>query len=103
MHAAGEGLEGNRIIKLNVGGVRYATSVGTLSLENSYFSALFSGRWQQNLTDEGEVFLDRDGEVRAFRRAVDQWPRQLASARHAMAPQLRRHACLLLWHPILCL
>jgi hypothetical protein len=66
MHAAGEGLEGNRIIKLNVGGVRYATSVATLSLENSYFSALFSGRWQQNLTDEGEVFLDRDGEVRGL-------------------------------------
>lgn len=54
-----------KLIKLNVGGVRYATSVATLSAaENSFFDVLFSGRWQQHLTPEGEVFLDRDGEVR---------------------------------------
>jgi len=31
--------------------------------ESSYFDVLFSGRWQQALTEEGEVFIDRDGEV----------------------------------------
>ena len=66
MGYADEGLEPTKIIKLNVGGVRYATSVATLTAaEHSYFQALFSGRWQQNLTEDGEVFLDRDGEVRS--------------------------------------
>ena len=39
--------------------------VATLcAAQGSYFDVLFSGRWQQaSLTDEGEVFLDRDGEV----------------------------------------
>lgn len=60
-----ESLELNRIVKLNVGGVRYATSLATLTAaENSFFDVLFSGRWQRHLTDDGEVFLDRDGEVR---------------------------------------
>lgn len=56
----------NSIVKLNVGGVRYATSIATLTAaENSFFDVLFSGRWSQTqLTEEGEVFLDRDGEVR---------------------------------------
>lgn len=58
------GLEMNRIIKLNVGGVPYATSLATLTcVPSSYFSALFSGRWEQQVMQNGEVFLDRDGEV----------------------------------------
>ena len=68
----GAELTSTSIVKLNVGGVRYATSVATLcAAQGSYFDVLFSGRWQQaSLTDEGEVFLDRDGEVRG---AVDAW------------------------------
>ena len=52
------------IIKLNVGGIKFATSLTTLmAIPQSYFASLFSGDWQQVLTAEGEVFLDRDGEV----------------------------------------
>lgn len=51
------------LIKLNVGGTRYTTSLATLTaIPEAYFSSLFSGDWQQVLTAEGEVFLDRDGE-----------------------------------------
>jgi hypothetical protein len=54
----------NGIVKLNVGGTRYTVGLATLTgAESSYFEALFSGRWQQALTDDGEVFIDRDGDV----------------------------------------
>lgn len=54
----------NKVVKLNVGGVKYATSLATLrAVENSYLTALFSDRWERHLDDEGAVFLDRDGEV----------------------------------------
>lgn len=33
------------------------------AVPEAYFSSLFSGDWQQVLTAEGEVFVDRDGEV----------------------------------------
>lgn len=52
------------LIKLNVGGTKYTTSMATLTaVTGAYFNSLFSGDWQQVLTAEGEVFLDRDGEV----------------------------------------
>ncbi len=52
------------LVKLNVGGIRYTTSLATLTaIPEAYFSSSFSGDWQQMLTAEGEVFLDRDGEV----------------------------------------
>lgn len=52
------------LVKLNVGGIKYTTSLATLTaVPEAYFSSLFSGDWQQVLTAEGEVFLDRDGEV----------------------------------------
>lgn len=51
------------LVKLNVGGIKYTTSLATLTaVPEAYFSSLFSGDWQQVLTAEGEVFLDRDGE-----------------------------------------
>ena len=54
------------IIKLNIGGVKFTTSLTALTaVPASYFVSLFSGDWQQVLTAEGEVFLDRDGEVSA--------------------------------------
>jgi hypothetical protein len=40
------------IVKLNVGGARFTTTVATLtSVDSSYFSSLFSGRWKQHLTE----------------------------------------------------
>lgn len=54
------------LVKLNIGGVRYVTSLATLiAVSDTYFTALFSGDWQQVLTAEGEVYIDRDGEASA--------------------------------------
>ena len=52
------------LVKLNVGGSKYTTSLTTLlAVPDSYFTALFSGDWQLALTAAGDLFLDRDGEV----------------------------------------
>ena len=51
-------------VKLNVGGVKYTTSLSTLTaVPDSFFASLFSGDWQSVTTAEGDVFVDRDGEV----------------------------------------
>jgi hypothetical protein len=51
-----------------VGGAKYTVGLATLTCaEGSYFDILLSGRWTSQLTEEGEVFIDRDGEVRASR------------------------------------
>ena len=52
------------LVRLNVGGVEYTTSLATLTaVPDSYFSALFGSDWEQVKTPDGAVFLDRDGEV----------------------------------------
>lgn len=52
------------LVKLNVGGVRYTTSLTTLTaVPDSFFASLFSGEWQSTKTADGDVFVDRDGEV----------------------------------------
>ena len=44
--------------RLNVGGVIFSTSrANLLRYENSFFSALLSGRWEVNLNEE--IFIDR--------------------------------------------
>lgn len=53
------------LVKLNVGGVSYTTSLTTLTaVPDSFFASLFSGDWQSTRTADGDVFVDRDGEVR---------------------------------------
>ena len=55
-------------VRLNVGGERFATSRANLQrYENSFFSALFSGRWETNL--EEEIFIDRSPLL--FGRVID--------------------------------
>ena len=52
------------LVKLNVGGVKYTTSLTTLTaVPDSFFASLFSGDWQSAKTAEGDVFVDRDGKV----------------------------------------
>lgn len=41
------------IVKLNVGGHKFTTTVSTLVGEGGYFAALFSGRWRSLLTEVG--------------------------------------------------
>lgn len=51
-------------VKLNVGGTRFTTSVQTLtSVPNTFFTSMFSGRFDLTLNadDDGAHFIDRDG------------------------------------------
>ena len=50
-------------VKLNVGGVKYETTLTTLTADGdeSMLGSMFSGRHALHTNDEGEVFIDRDG------------------------------------------
>jgi hypothetical protein len=50
-------------VKLNVGGVKYETTLTTLTADGdeSMLGSMFSGRHALLTNDDGEVFLDRDG------------------------------------------
>lgn len=50
-------------VKLNVGGIKYETTLTTLSVEgdDSMLGAMFSGRHELHPNDDGEIFIDRDG------------------------------------------
>jgi len=49
------------IIKLNVGGTLFTTSVSTLtSIKGTFFDSMFSGRWEPKKDEDGCFFIDRD-------------------------------------------
>ncbi|CAF1380556.1 unnamed protein product [Adineta steineri] len=52
-------------IILDVGNVKYATSVDTLIREkNTFFAALFSGGWElERDPNDNSIFIDRDGDL----------------------------------------
>lgn len=57
------------LVKLNVGGVKYTTSLTTLvAVPDAYFGCLFSGDWALTKSEDGEMFVDRDGEVSCERQ-----------------------------------
>jgi hypothetical protein len=50
-------------VKLNIGGYRFETSVQALRrVPHTFFDAYFSGRYAQDVCDDGSIFVDRDGE-----------------------------------------
>jgi hypothetical protein len=50
-------------VELNVGGYRFETSVQTLRrIPGTYFDIYFSGRYAQEVCDDGSIFVDRNGE-----------------------------------------
>ena len=50
------------IVKLNIGGKRFTTSLQTLTRDsNSMLAAMFSGRHELETTEDGSFFIDRDG------------------------------------------
>jgi hypothetical protein len=50
-------------VELNIGGYRFQTSVDTLRrVPHTFFDAYFSGRYAQDVCDDGSIFVDRDGE-----------------------------------------
>tara|TARA_Y100000389_G_scaffold102944_2_gene99793 strand:- start:41 stop:622 length:582 start_codon:yes stop_codon:yes gene_type:complete len=50
-------------VKLNVGGVKYETTLTTLTADgdDSMLGSMFSGRHELHPNEDGEVFIDRDG------------------------------------------
>eukprot|EP00871_Galdieria_phlegrea_P002748 jgi/Galph1/3474/GphlegSOOS_G2132.1 len=53
----------NMVVKLNVGGKYFETTVDTLTKDKeSMLSAMFSGKYAIQKDDQGAVFLDRDGD-----------------------------------------
>lgn len=56
-------------VVLNVGGFTYTTSAGTLkAVESSYFSLMLNGVWEPARTEEGHIFIDRNGKVGAEKK-----------------------------------
>jgi hypothetical protein len=50
-------------VELNIGGYRFETSVQTLRrVRHTFFDAYFSGRYAQDVCNDGSIFVDRDGE-----------------------------------------
>jgi hypothetical protein len=61
MHKHKEAQEGH--VELNIGGYRFKTSVQTLRrVPHTFFDAYFSGRYAQDVCNDGSIFVDRDGE-----------------------------------------
>jgi hypothetical protein len=61
MHTHQESQEGR--VALNIGGYRFETSVQTLRrVPHTFFDAYFSGRYAQDVCNDGSIFVDRDGE-----------------------------------------
>jgi len=53
----------NKIVELNIGGLYYITTVGTLCPkdEPNFFSGLLSERWANPVDSKGAYFIDRNG------------------------------------------
>jgi hypothetical protein len=61
MHKHKEAQEGR--VELNIGGHRFETSVQTLRrVSHTFFDAYLSGRYAQDVCEDGSIFVDRDGE-----------------------------------------
>jgi hypothetical protein len=61
MHNHKEAQEGR--VDLNIGGYRFETSVQALRrVPHTFFDAYFSGRYAQDVCNDGSIFVDRDGE-----------------------------------------
>jgi hypothetical protein len=61
MHTHAEQQQGR--VELNIGGYRFETSVQSLRrIKHTFFDAYFSGRYAQDVCEDGSIFVDRDGE-----------------------------------------
>jgi hypothetical protein len=64
MHMHKEAQEGR--VELNIGGYRFETSMQALRrVPHTFFDAYFSGRFAQDVCDDGSIFVDSDGALRA--------------------------------------
>lgn len=64
------GLPDDTILKLNVGGMKYYTTKGTLvssphsASSRNFFTGMFSGKYPIVKDDRGHIFIDRNGMYR---------------------------------------
>ena len=57
-------LQNAQLIRLNVGGIKFETSLSTLqSVESSMLGAMFSGRFDLVKQEDNSIFIDRDGRL----------------------------------------
>jgi len=83
----------SQIVKLNVGGKKFATSLSTLTkYKDSFLYAMFSGKYSLTKDDKDHVFIDRDGSlfeyILAFIRDYPEW--ELPAADGALYRRLKR-------------
>lgn len=53
----------SQIIKLNIGGYKFCSTIATLTkIPNTYFTGLLSEKFPSTLDEEGAYFIDRDGQ-----------------------------------------
>eukprot|EP01125_Pyxidicula_operculata_P019967 TRINITY_DN7270_c0_g1_i1.p1 TRINITY_DN7270_c0_g1~~TRINITY_DN7270_c0_g1_i1.p1 ORF type:complete len:289 (-),score=44.09 TRINITY_DN7270_c0_g1_i1:28-894(-) len=57
-----EKVQTNKIVKLNIGGTIFMTSLSTVkdTTQSEFFRSLFSGRWEPQHDENGCIFIDRD-------------------------------------------
>eukprot|EP01116_Phalansterium_solitarium_P002178 TRINITY_DN1203_c0_g1_i5.p1 TRINITY_DN1203_c0_g1~~TRINITY_DN1203_c0_g1_i5.p1 ORF type:complete len:504 (+),score=75.00 TRINITY_DN1203_c0_g1_i5:28-1512(+) len=61
---ASEPAQAEAVVRLNVGGTPYSTARSTLTkFRDSMLGAMFSGQFALNTDRDGQVFIDRDGEL----------------------------------------
>jgi N-acetylneuraminic acid mutarotase len=74
-------------IVLGIGGYRYTTSVQTLRrLPGTFFDAYFSGRYTMDRSEDGSIFIDRDG--KHFGQVLEYLRRGVVSAAEREASEL---------------
>ena len=78
------------MVRLNVGGERYTTTVGTLTRgTGTYFTEIFAGQWQLQLDDlDKSIFIDRNGATFAY---VLEYLRTDTVADDVLKDELLRH------------
>eukprot|EP01112_Ceratiomyxa_fruticulosa_P007582 TRINITY_DN1971_c1_g1_i1.p1 TRINITY_DN1971_c1_g1~~TRINITY_DN1971_c1_g1_i1.p1 ORF type:complete len:296 (-),score=58.99 TRINITY_DN1971_c1_g1_i1:33-920(-) len=69
-HRIEKSVPSSGMVKLNVGGKLFATSMETLTLcKGSFFDVMFSGRFPLKKEEDGAIFIDRDN--KQFRFILD--------------------------------
>jgi len=60
-------LKASKKIKLDVGGIKFSTTLTTLTSDaDSMLSAMFSGRFSLERDEDGSIFIDRNGKYFAY-------------------------------------
>lgn len=75
----------NKIVKINAGGTLMTTRLSTLTCAGGMLEALFSGRFEPDKDEEGNVFIDLDGSD------FSQWLKLLRQVANGQEPFIPEH------------